>query len=706
MASRQEALVEDLVTAEPIPIPGGRFSMWRSVCMRSAGFPVDWALALAGPDAQRALREMASDPRFREAIAWQNRAFLSGSLASLLRSTKRGSNARRHERAVARYIQRYSTKCDSIGFFGPIAWGRISDDGPHVRAVPGPEITGARHVHFEHWAIDALARSLSRDPSLEPWLTARRSPAIHADAGRLELPSGKSLRLGEWEASILARCDGRIARDVGEPWERVRRALQRFAEQGAITLRLEVPTERIDPEDALRTAIDRIGDPSVRESTQAALDRLDQKRRVLAASAGDATAADRAFADLEATFVEMTGEPPRRRAGETYAGRTIAYEDCRRDVDLSIGTNIIETIGPALSLVLESARWFTFEIARRVEAKLLAEAPGTEVSFAAFWSAASKRLDPSAIAGDVVIELGRRWSSIVAPASEKRVTRSAAEMRAQVEHAFRAPTSGWPMARFQSPDLLIAARGADAWNRGDYYAVLGELHAGVAGQLLPFLVAEHPRPDELIAHHRRELGRPSIAPVIAKERYHRAEHYSLAPDDLHLVTSEPSWRERERAIPIGDLMLTRTGDRLSVRTRDRHLELPIIDVLERLLIGAGLNRFRLLPLDEHAPRVTIDRLVVSRERWRLDTREILSNRHWPATYGVPRFLFYKTEAEPKPCYLDVESEVLMDLFRRSAAESDEVVISEMLPGHDETWLTDAQGRRYVSELRLVCTEGR
>src|SRR5436853_208347 len=65
-------------------------------------------------DVSRALREVAADERFREAVAWQNRNVLHAGVDSLLRhnspNASRDSKQRQNEEAVASYWQRYRVK--------------------------------------------------------------------------------------------------------------------------------------------------------------------------------------------------------------------------------------------------------------------------------------------------------------------------------------------------------------------------------------------------------------------------------------------------------------------------------------------------------------------------------------------------------------------------------------------------------------------
>src|SRR5262249_15075306 len=70
---------------------------------------------------------------------------------------------RQRDGVVAGYWQRYCSKNDTVGFFGPLAWGAIRDDGPAI-AVRSRGLVAEREVHFESWCLEALARAL--DPTL------------------------------------------------------------------------------------------------------------------------------------------------------------------------------------------------------------------------------------------------------------------------------------------------------------------------------------------------------------------------------------------------------------------------------------------------------------------------------------------------------------------------------------------------------------
>jgi len=77
---------------------------------------------------------------------------------------------------------------------------------------------------------------------------------------------------------------------------------------------------------------------------------------------------------------------------------------------------------------------------------------------------------------------------------------------------------------------------------------------------------------------------------------------------------------------------------------------------------------------------------------------------------VPRYVFAKSPREPKPIFLDLESqpcvELLSHLLKRASAggSREPLTISEMLPEPERCWLQDRKGDRYTSELRLLAID--
>jgi Lantibiotic dehydratase, N terminus len=160
-ASTQAAAQHRAATARPHLIQlSGEWALWRDLAVRSAGFPVSGLDVFGSQDERAGLRAVACDPLFREAVTWQNRAAMRNAIGKVAaRSPAGGSDQRRREEVVASYWQRYCAKNDTIGFFGPLAWGRLADDGPAIQVRCG-RLVSERTVHFEAWAIQALADAL------------------------------------------------------------------------------------------------------------------------------------------------------------------------------------------------------------------------------------------------------------------------------------------------------------------------------------------------------------------------------------------------------------------------------------------------------------------------------------------------------------------------------------------------------------------
>jgi Lantibiotic dehydratase, N terminus len=161
---------------EPHLVPlDGEWALWRDIAVRTAGFPVSGLGIFGSPDEQAGLRAVACDPLFRTAVTWQNRAAMRNAVAKIAAGAAApGSRQRQREEVVASYWQRYCAKNDTIGFFGPLAWGRAADDGPAIQASCG-QLVSESAVHFEAWAIQALAEAL------DPGLTVAVGPQSERD---------------------------------------------------------------------------------------------------------------------------------------------------------------------------------------------------------------------------------------------------------------------------------------------------------------------------------------------------------------------------------------------------------------------------------------------------------------------------------------------------------------------------------------------
>ncbi len=760
--------IHKLKRGRPLPAAGlagaaaarAAIEAWNGAAARAAeareGYAAEFAAAAERLD--RELRAVAGEARFREAVLWQNRRAAETGLGAFLRHPGAGRRAGYRDRAraqmLASYLQRYATKNDTIGFFGPVGWATLGEGAETVAARPGADLLAARQVFFEGWAIDALADRLTADPEIRPWLAPRRSPILRRDGGGYLGPGGERLELGPLSSALMAACDGsrparRLVAELGEISAEDEATLWKMLAdldaQGLLRWGFQIPLS-IAPERDLRAQLLAIEDAPLRARALATLDELAAGRDAVARAAGDAERLEGALDALEAAFERATGRAATRGAGMAMAGRTLVFEDCRRDLELELGAPFLETLAPALSLVLASARWFTYYVAAdhreafaEVYEELSARAGREPVDLLTFSRWALPRVAQPATFRELERELQARWHAVLGPtAGERRVARTAAELRPRVRREFAAPGPGWQKARCHSPDLLVAAESLEAFRRGDYEVVLGEVHLAMNSVDRQALLGQHPEPERLRAAIEADLPEPSVIPILPR-MWHYAEAVASvgfpvpaingrldvalrSPKDYYLdFTLDPPFT-RDHLLPIGELVVEPSADGLAVGPRGGEVRFDVVDFFQLVLMAATLDTFRILPAAPHAPRVTVDRLIVARESWTLPAAALewarepapaarfAAARRWAAERGMPRFLFAKTSLERKPVYLDLASPVLVDAFAKAARKAADagpdavVALSEMLPAHGRLWLPDARGNRYTCELRMVAVD--
>jgi hypothetical protein len=329
---------------------------------------------------------------------------------------------------------------------------------------------------------------------------------------------------------------------------------------------------------------------------------------------------------------------------------------------------------------------------------------------------------------DAVAELQARWGAILkVDPQQRRMNYSSEELRPQVEAAFEATRPGWPGARYNSPDVMVAAASADAIRRGDYELILGEMHAGDITVANWVFMGQNPRAEEFVRAIDLDIPETRYLPVISKTQPTLTARTSLglfSSKDYFLECAfEPAHTPPSRSLKFAEHVLERRDGKLSVRTRDGRLRFDPVELMGSVMSTLVINSVKLLPPAAHMPRITIDRLAVIRESWSFspadiefalekdDAARFVAARRWGRDHGMPRLVFIKTPTEMKPFFLDFESPVYVNNFakmiRRSLkAESGaklknpHIIVSEMFPTPEQVWLPSADGN-CTSEFRFV-----
>ena len=698
------------------------------------------------------IRGIAETDRFREAVTWQNRRVLYTGINNLLKDveqTRRLGKRRHEEQLIANYLQRYCTKNDTIGFFGPVGWAKINTQEQGIAIIPGEEFLAQRTVYFEGWCIDAVCAAMSKDRRLQPWIAPRRACFLHLEAQTLHLPSRPPVKLAEELAAVLEACDGKrtakqICKDLAAhpslrltQQDAVLKILEELEKKGLIVWTLE-STQEAYPERALRLVLERIDDELERKRALGMLDEMEEARLGVSKAAGDAKKLDEAIGALEEVFTRITGEKATRSDGQMYAARTLIYEDCRRDLKLQVGQNVIKEMEGALSLLLRSGRWFIHELGkeydrqmREVYTRLVSRRGSKTIDFMTFWYMIRPLFlkESSKVVEGISGELQRRWGRILRyEGQEREVKWRSEELRQEVRREFETRRGRWSLARYHSPDIMIAARDEAAVAAGDYKLILGELHIGVNTIEQSIFVNQHPQPEELLSAIDADSPQPKVVLLSSKSQVisHllRSTPALCRSKDIYLqVVPEPVTDAQSNVIPSGELVIEERGNDLLVRTRDGRIQFNILEAVAPIL-GTLIERFfNILPPSPHTPRLTIDNVVIYRESWSWPASDLVFAfekdriqrfrlaRRWAKANHLPRFVFVRSSLEVKPFYLDFDSPIYVDIFTkllRRYAETDhklgKVTLSEMLPTLDQTWLSDYEGNHYTSELRMVCVD--
>ncbi|MCX4791432.1 lantibiotic dehydratase family protein [Streptomyces sp. NBC_01221] len=761
------------------PLGAAGWDLWGDAALRSAGFPAERITELCDAELASAadqfdereegsreryakvfeaaaerlsavVRRTAADPGFREAVTWQNPALIHNCLDKAAAGEPRNVRGRYHEQTIVTYLQRYCLKNDTVGFFGPVGWAEISPEATGLSATPGPALVGRRTTYFEGWAVEAVARTIGARREVLPWLTPRVVPSTSLTGWTVQLPFRKPVTLTAQEVRVLGQCDGRhtVGDIAGTPFDLdTVTALLRLRDLEVIRIDLAGGLVA-EPERDLADRIARLGDPAVRQRAEQPLDELVAARAEVAASAGDPDRLLRATRHLAAEFERLTTSSSTRRAGGTYAGRTLVYEDTVRDLDLRIGRDVTDRLAAPLGLLLDSALWLANSIAERYLARARrvldrelersgAEAmPLLQMLTALLPEVARPSTDNlrSELVDEVVAEFRERWRRVVdlpleSFADTRRYAVGAAEIADRVAREFATGAPLWSCARWNSPDIMFMTESPEAAERGDVDFVLGEMHCSINTLESQLFVSQHPDSARLrdsaaaSGMDSRVTIIPRMDAALTTSRMARATELRL-PAYTYLSIGSDSFDAPQGAttLSVADLMVERKGDDgLLVRHRTDGREYPFLELIGEPLSLLVANAFSPFGGASHRPRISIDRLVVEREAWTFqaadcdwafikdERRRYAAARAWRARHHLPERGFYRVPVERKPMAVDFRSLALVNLLAKSVRRTAEAgaggfTLSEMLPDADRLWLRDHAGQQYTAELRVVAVD--
>lgn len=679
--------------------------------------------------ARAALRERASDPRVREAVLLSS----PGALEGLERFQAEPGGRAALERRALRYVQRLCSKNDTISFFGPMTWGRFD---PHSETGldlqwQGPGLS-SRHVFFEHWTADRLARAIERDRELRGALSFRvRYPfewtpeglmVHHALAGRMRRP-----RPPEQEALLQACASGLVSADALAQTGATDAALDALLDAGALEAFL-VPIEALQPVEGLLADLRAAVAPGpARELWEGRLaELLALKQRFTTAGCDERR---ELLAEIEGRFSAWTGAEARRNGGRTYGGRNLFYEDCTRHPErFTIGGRVLEdlqadlgslvAVQSALLEVIEPYGWQRFCEIHAAMAKGGRAVPLTKFLIKVFGLAGSSYLDAKLVPKQDQEALLERALTVL---EIQRVgpgrLRVAARDPGAVERAgmLRRPV-------IPGVDVMLAARDAAAVEAGDYRFVVGEVQYFPLGYP-EYLYTFHPDPERFRADYERVLSSPRsgrelpLLRVELEEEVTRLVRIREPLADYVLVDGHgrsyderrPQRRMTELTAHLEDgnvVAEDRQGQRFLLGNPHHDLFLDaafklLLEILRRSAgDGSGASQ----------EMVVGRRTVLLRRQWTLakDTLNpggapfgtFVAAQRARRAQGLPRHVFARLAGEVKPVMVDFDSPLLVENLARMAPAGKEIALSEMRPGPGELWHR-SPGGSHTSELRIL-----
>jgi hypothetical protein len=713
-----------------------------------AGFDADHQALL---DAQRArvVAAFRDDPRLRGVLLLSNDAqyelfeswFSDPGQASWNRRTRRRADL------FTLYLQRVTTKNETNSHFGPVSIGSFAADGDLSWSDTAPE---RRSASFSHWAAEEIGRVLADRPSLRAHVRPRRNPLALRDQDQVylyESTTGTGLT-ADWtftqqpprslaghERWLFDHADG--VQPLGrlhELWPGdpavLDAAVKSLCADRLLFAHFEIPVGAIDP---LGVLIDQL--PRDHPEADEIVLALTEMRALVADFArGEHESRIRTLAALKSRFEQVSGHAANRFQGRHYADRGVLYEECLAQVDdvvagpwlrgfvtgdLSVCYDLV-LVGPRHRMRRERAlmaEWFTGQFGPRGDVSLLEFYRGYFADRDQIICGCESVEDElAAIDADIVQSL---VGAAAMDAAEIEVDRAA------VDEFLR----GWPTtpAAVCNPDLMLAAGSREDLVAGRFLAVIGDCHAMrelLTHSSVGTLIAErHPAfAAQIVEHYQGLLDEDEVICDVMRSHLDKTDTQMRLPIlDVEFLGRSP--KGPGDVVSATQLRLRhdeRTGLSLYAEGRQGRLRLlappatgPSV-ARDPLAIFSFPRYFGGVALRggdaEHLPRFRCGRVVLQRELWRVECTELdvpgdgagfRAATRLRQRLQLPRFVFAKHPGEPKPVFVDFESPLLVaQLVRLARRRIGSVLISEMLPGPDQLWLT-AQGRSYTSEVRLA-----
>lgn len=631
--------------------------------------------------ARSKVRAAFADERIRHAVFVSNPDFHDHAATVWDRAESSNASSRRTLATLHRYLRRFSTRCETVSFFGPVQFVALDSAIVEPLAIdePGPErIT----VEASSWLVEALIRHLTA-ASAPADRSVRRNPLfaeLPDGRGLRHVASGRNFRVDAHKLTVWRAADGRTAEEMAHAlsWT-VDEVLATAGSLGGALSVLAHPTASVELH-ALTRLSEMTEDPVVAELA-AARDRYattmwPQRREMLL--------------DARRLAGELSNGTVRRQEGSHYADREIFHEDRTgpHSEKIRIGGQALEGIADALRSVLSIC--YLGALLRRADAR------------AALRKALQGKATPLAeltsltlpTEGPAMRDFRDRLESLFEGSPNIRsgdLHDALADLWSSVPHDAAADCC------FPSPDLM--ALGPDlstsSWLLAELHDDCSSIYGGLESPL-------HSEPDRLWNEFSTDVAAlvgDHAATIVGRRR---SAHVTPELPGMSIELAGRSSKEQNDIVPIAEVVVVPEGDAVLIHGRRRRLYPG--DLNAPLYCALALPAVVPIPIGSgaHTRRLTIDGTVYQREQWRCyipESGNALDLHRLRRRLGLPRRVFVRYPTEPKPLYLDFADPMsLREAARHAGAE---VSVTEMLPVPEDLWwpLQEPQ----CAELRIGCS---
>lgn len=635
------------------------------------------------------------------------------------------------------YAQRFCAKNDTSSFFGPLAWGRFDpQQAENMHVTYGDAWIKDRHTFFENWAVQRLVDQINQQCPALDCMPLQLNTGCYLQEQTLFMPIGKKQHLSPPTAQVLAYVNnpgdgtptfrGLLNASADTPASALRDLLEHLVSKRIVRRGWRIsPRERQPIEQMQRWLEDARLPEAFRQTWQLRLEKLENARRDYAI--GDLERRTECLDTLNQLLAEA-GVDLSRETGAMYVGRYPVYEDCSRNMTISLGGGLLAQINDDLGPLMRIHQWLIKAIAHQLNQAFIEvweqrqnALAGTPVDFLDLLNSLAPLLP--AIEARIVIDLEQRLDNAWAQQLEGFPDNLDVHLRAaDVERLISRLDAELGVTDFEvfgsdyhSPDFLLSSASVDAINRGDYAIIVGEVHPAVHTLSQPVAAPFGPFNTQVNEEVEAIFQRPRLVLADSPESYQRSHiDWPLLPSYQQLVLpTGGGCVAAHQQFAAGRAKVTYANGRLQVIDALGQFSEDLLCVYPTPLhrLGFALAGSAVAKHDQR--RIWLGRALYKRASWLFSSDQLpqlktsiddldhtLQWRSWAVAQGLPRYAFIKIDSEPKPLFLDFDNPLSLDGISNALQSASQVKFSEMRPCLEELWLAQARGR-FCCEIRTT-----